>query len=69
MASANIKSTSLYATSAHLAEELVGGPGTKGKDSVSLAEDKEKRRHLYVRCMPNGEATIVRDAQESELLT
>ena len=50
-------------------EELVGGPGTKGKDEAALADDKAKRKHFYLRVSPEGRSTLVENAQESELLS
>ena len=51
-------------------DELVGGPGTKGKDEAKLAEEKAKRKHFYIRVKwPTGEPCIVADAQESELMS
>ncbi len=61
MLGGGIKGTKLYANSHP--EEMIGGPGTKGKDAGQLAEDKEKRRHLYIRAiMPSGLPTVVADA-------
>ena len=41
-------------------EDLVGGPGTKGKDASTLAEEKEKRKHFYIRAiLPSGLPTVV----------
>ena len=67
MHSGNFIKSSMYSTHP---EELVGGPGTKGKDPSQLAEDREKRKHFYIRAiLPSGLPTVVQDAQESELLT
>ena len=49
---------------------MVGGPGTKGKDEVKLADEKAKRKHFYIRVkFPSGEPCVVGDAQESELMS
>ena len=49
---------------------MVGGPGTKGKDEVKLADEKAKRKHFYIRVkFPSGEPCVVADAQESELMS
>ena len=51
-------------------DELVGGPGTKGKDEAKLADEKAKRKHFYIRVkFPSREPCVVADAQESELMS
>ena len=44
-------------------DDMIVGPGTRGKDEVSLQEDKDKRKHFYIRALqPKGEATLVANA-------
>eukprot|EP00347_Sterkiella_histriomuscorum_P018691 403344543 len=42
----------------------INGPGTKGKDAAKLHEEKEMRRHFYIK-----QGALVSDTQDSELLS
>ena len=49
-------------------DDMYVGPGARGKDDNALAEDREKRRHFYIRTT-GGVPSVVANAQESELLS
>ena len=34
-----------------LSDEMTGGPGARGKTEAILTDEKEKRKHFYIRCL------------------